>query len=106
MKSVANLLAIASLFTFTSCASMKSNPETNAGSLSSGKLKWRVCKTVELRYLCYLPRDYNPKGRQRWPLLLFLHGSGERGTNVQSVAIHGPLSMAKQGRDFPFIIVG
>jgi predicted peptidase len=103
MKSVACLLTVASLFTFTSCASMKS--KSNAGALSSGKLKCRISKTVETRYLCYLPADYNPKSGQRWPLLLFLHGAGERGTNVQDVAIHGPLKLIKQGRELPFVIV-
>lgn len=56
-------------------------------------------------YLLYLPADYDAGSGKTWPLLLSLHGAGERGTNVQRVAIHGPLSMAKQGREFPFIIV-
>jgi hypothetical protein len=30
-----------------------------------------------MKYLLYLPKDYDQKGA--WPLLLFLHGSGERG---------------------------
>jgi predicted peptidase len=105
MKNVACLLCIVSLLAFTSCASMKSKSKTAAGTLSSGELKWRISKTVEMQYLCYLPKDYDPKNGQRWPLLLFLHGSGERGTNLQSVAIHGPLNLVKQGREFPFIIV-
>jgi predicted peptidase len=105
MKSVACLLAVASLFTFTSCASMKSKSKIAAGALSSGKLKCRISKTAETRYLCYLPADYNPKSGQCWPLLLFLHGAGERGTNVQDVAINGPLKLIKQGRELPFIIV-
>ncbi len=29
------------------------------------------------RYAVYLPREYNPN--TKWPLILFLHGSGERG---------------------------
>jgi len=105
MKTIACLLSVVSLLAVTSCASMKSKPKTVAGALSSGTLKWRVSKTIEMSYLCYLPTNYNPKNGQRWPLMLFLHGSGERGTNVQNVAIHGPLSLVKQGREFPFIIV-
>ena len=38
-------------------------------------------------------------------MLLFLHGAGERGTDIQLAAVHGPLKQVKQGRDFPFIIV-
>jgi len=37
--------------------------------------------------------------------MLFLHGAGERGTNLQRVAIHGPPSLVKNGTNFPFIIV-
>src|SRR5258707_11805204 len=31
------------------------------------------------RYQLYVPADYTP--RRRWPLVLFLHGSGERGAD-------------------------
>src|ERR1700704_4536054 len=33
----------------------------------------------ELRYQVYVPAAYTPA--QRWPLVLFLHGSGERGSD-------------------------
>ena len=85
-------------------ASMKAKAQSNS-LLSAGKLKWKISRTVEMQYLLSLPKDYSSKGGKRWPLILFLHGAGERGTNVQRVAIHGPLSLAKQGREFPFIIV-
>src|SRR5689334_4685210 len=71
----------------------------------SASLKWKINRSGELKYLYYLPKDYNPKGKERWPLMLFLHGAGERGTEVQRVAIHGPMSLVKQGKDFPFIII-
>jgi predicted peptidase len=58
-----------------------------------------------LNYWLYLPDDYNQKPRQRWPLLLFLHGSGERGTNLTTVLKHGPPKLAHEGKKFPFIII-
>jgi predicted peptidase len=51
----------------------------------------------------YLPRGYE-KEAKRWPLLIFLHGAGERGDNLDLVAVHGPLKQVKEGRDLPFII--
>ena len=33
-----------------------------------------------MKYLLYLPKDYNQK--DSWPVLLFLHGSGERGDDL------------------------
>jgi predicted peptidase len=41
-------------------------------------------------YLLSLPDGYGTDPAKRWPLILFLHGAGERGTNVWLVAKHGP----------------
>ena len=103
MKIIACLLSALSLLAFTSCAAMKTKSQTD--TLSSNTLKWRVSQTVELPYLSYFPQDYDSKSGKTWPLMLFLHGAGERGTNVQRVAIHGPLSLVKKGMNFPFIII-
>ncbi len=73
--------------------------------MSSSTLNWKVTRSGELNYQLYLPPSYKPGGKERWPLMLFLHGAGERGTDVKHVALHGPLSMVKQGTNFPFIIV-
>ena len=58
---------------------------------------------VNLDYLLYLPKDYDQK--DSWPLLLFLHGSGERGENLELVKKHGPPKLIAAGKEFPFIIV-
>ena len=43
---------------------------------------------------------------ERWPLLVFLHGSGERGSDIDRVKAHGPPKIAdRQGGGFPFILV-
>jgi predicted peptidase len=38
-------------------------------------------------------------------LILFLHGAGERGTDVWKVATHGPPKNVVEHPDFPFIVV-
>ncbi|MBM4033716.1 MAG: phospholipase [Planctomycetes bacterium] len=63
-----------------------------------------VTKKVACRYLLYLPKGYE-KGRKRWPLLLFLHGAGERGKDLELVKKHGPPRLIAEGHDFPFIVV-
>jgi predicted peptidase len=72
----------------------------------SGKQAAQVMKrdtTIDLPYLLYLPDGYEQKGKL-WPLLLFLHGSGERGSNLQLVKTHGPPKHVDKGRAYPFII--
>jgi predicted peptidase len=59
---------------------------------------------VTLRYLLYLPADYDTKPSEKWPLVLFLHGSGERGDDIEKVKIHGPPNLASQGKEFPFVL--
>lgn len=57
-----------------------------------------------LRYLIYLPRDYRPD-QGAWPVLLFLHGSGEMGTDLEKVKIQGVPRLIAAGQDFPYIVV-
>jgi len=58
---------------------------------------------VQLRYLVYLPKKY--KQAEPAPLLLFLHGSGESGDDLELVKIHGPPKLIAAGKDFPLIVV-
>ena len=63
----------------------------------------------ERQYFVYLPAGYQADAERRWPLLLFLHGDGERGNGREEldwVMVHGPLYEAwVQKRDLPFVIV-
>lgn len=57
------------------------------------------------RFLLYLPEGYQEKKESKWPLIIFLHGAGERGDNLNRVKVHGPPKLVEQGKEFPFIIV-
>jgi predicted peptidase len=63
-----------------------------------------VRKVVRLDYLLYLPAEYSDDG-EPWPLMLFLHGAGERGSDLDLVAKHGPPKLIREGREFPCIVV-
>ncbi|HVY75326.1 MAG TPA: PHB depolymerase family esterase, partial [Puia sp.] len=56
-------------------------------------------------YLLYLPDGYAADTSKQWPLVLFLHGSGESGADLEKVKVHGPPKLVAQGRKFPFILV-
>jgi predicted peptidase len=58
---------------------------------------------VQMNYLLYLPKEYEQK--ESWPLLLFLHGAGERGDDLEQVKKHGPPKLIEAGEQFPFIVV-
>jgi predicted peptidase len=60
---------------------------------------------ADVNYLLFLPKGYDPKAERRWPLIFFLHGAGERGSDVWKVAVHGPPKIAPTRPDFPFIVV-
>ncbi|WP_420455695.1 GDSL-type esterase/lipase family protein [Rubrivirga sp.] len=59
---------------------------------------------VDGQYLARLPDGYDDTS-EPWPLLLFLHGAGERGTDLDLVGVHGPLKEAREGRPMPFVVV-
>ncbi|KAB2838418.1 MAG: hypothetical protein F9K45_11365, partial [Melioribacteraceae bacterium] len=54
-------------------------------------------------YLLYIPENINKN--EKLPVLLFLHGNGERGNDINNVKVNGPLYEVENGRDFPFIII-
>ncbi len=61
-------------------------------------------KEEEFRYWLYLPTDQSAKTDKGFPLLVFLHGAGERG-NPEAVKVHGPpkLVETEAGKTWPFI---
>jgi predicted peptidase len=68
-------------------------------------LHQRTAATLDCQYLLYLPRDYAARPGERRPLLLFLHGAGERGTNVWRAGLHGPARYISAHPDFPFVVL-
>lgn len=63
-----------------------------------------ITKILNCQYLLFLPEDYEKK-QQRWPMILFLHGAGERGNDLNLVKKHGPPKIVENKKDFPFIVV-
>lgn len=61
-------------------------------------------RTLRTQYLIYLPDGYE-SGDERWPMVLFLHGAGERGDDLERLKAHGPPRLLAEGRALPFIVV-
>jgi predicted peptidase len=55
--------------------------------------------------LVYLPPGYDADPGRRWPLILFLHGAGDRGDNGYFIAQNSPFRFVTAGRPLDAIIV-
>lgn len=71
----------------------------------SVKVEVKKGKFLESRFLLYLPEGYQKNDDRQWPLLLFLHGSGESGDMIQFVKKNGPPRLIEEGKKFPYIVV-
>ncbi len=87
------------------CAQMEKKMNSiPPGTQQSQKFEKKITTTVSCNYLLFLPEDYGKK-RQSWPLMVFLHGAGERGSVLNKVKVHGPPKIVENRKDFPFILV-
>jgi predicted peptidase len=84
---------------------MAAKEKSGSGGQSEQMFQKEITKKVSLKYLLYLPKGYGEKKEQKWPLMLFLHGAGERGDDLNLVKKHGPPKLIDQGKEYPFIVV-
>ena len=71
---------------------------------SSEKFITNLAMQVSLKYHIYFPNNYHDSDT-KFPLVLFLHGAGERGDDLRLVEKHGIPKMINNGINFPFITV-
>jgi len=81
MKLPLVFLAAALLFSTTAVAAETQTAQT---------FKRTISRDVSYRYLLHLPPNHAADPARQWPLIIFLHGSGERGEDPWLVAKHGP----------------
>ena len=68
------------------------------------KLKWESDRYFNFGYILNLPKDFDPT--KRYPLVIFLHGAGERGEDPDKVSAHGYLRHVREkDADYPCIIL-
>ncbi len=65
-------------------------PFRAAESQTVQRFEHTITKKVGYEYLLALPAGYDASAGKSWPLIVFLHGSGERGSDPWKVAVHGP----------------
>jgi predicted peptidase len=106
VKKLALTLTLPLLLALGACSTVKNPPAGKPGATQTAR-HFSITRTQILSadYLLFLPADYNAGSGKRWPLILFLHGAGERGTNIWQVTKHGPPKIDVQTTNFPFIVV-
>ena len=99
MKHIAASLALVALIIATPLAQAQTDPQIDQS------FSRKITKTVSANFVVSLPKNYDRDKEKRWPLVMFLHGSGERGDELSKVKVHGPPKLAAKGKDFPFILI-
>ena len=64
-----------------------------------------VTQSFTIGFLLYLPPEYGQGQAQTWPLILFLHGSAENGTDPEQVAANGLPQLLAGDVHFPFMVL-
>ncbi len=65
-------------------------------------------KSLQLGYWLFFPQDYRPRQQspdKAWPLMIFLHGRGESGDDLNLVKTWGPPKLVADQPDFPFVLI-
>lgn len=65
-----------------------------------GNLEVETVQKQQLGYLLSIPKKTNEKK----PLIVFLHGSGEKGTDTEKLKIHGPLKYIQNNKLDAYIL--
>ncbi|AKA36038.1 dienelactone hydrolase family protein [Flagellimonas lutaonensis] len=65
----------------------------------------QVSVTENLRYYLYFPEPYEAEPEKEFGLLLFLHGGGESGANLDEIKKNGPPKLLAEGKQFPFLVL-
>lgn len=81
------------LFAFTFCFISKADATVSKGSKEKKKYE----------YLLYLPKDYKTTNK-KYPLVIYLHGSSQKGKDLNKLKAYGLPQLIDQGADFDFII--
>ena len=94
------IIVLSALF-FVSC---QSHTERKIIPEPGSQTPQEINVNILLKYLLYLPENYDPNRKEGYPTILFLHGAGERGDSVQAVTMWGPPKIAEK-KGLPFIVI-
>src|SRR5580658_8881297 len=104
---IALVLACCAVPATAAVPSPKTPPTRPEPPQETGFLNRRIeLHGVTYRFQVYLPEEWRRDDRKQWPIILFLHGRGERGTEgMWQTQIGLPQAVRDHPDRWPFIIV-
>ena len=85
------------------------SPGVCFGEAASGQhpeeFRGTVTRSVEMKYLLFIPDGYGDNQAKKWPLIMYLHGGSRRGDDIEKLREPGwglPALLEKK-KSFPFI---
>jgi predicted peptidase len=86
-------------------SSSRAFAEEAASQLTPQSFESQITIKLGYKYFLTLPDGYAADTAKKWPLLVFLHGAGERGDDLNLLKKHGPPKMISAGHKFDAIVV-
>lgn len=77
----------------------------SAGGASAQQAEMRAAAQIpaDINYLLYTPQGYKDSDKE-FPLVVWLHGGDQGGSDLSLVRESGLPSMIEQGKEFPFVV--
>lgn len=82
------------------------NPTPAPAPLPTGVTAQKVKNPKVIKdFLRQLPATYNDDVNKKWPVIFFLHGMGERGSDINIVKRASLAAIAAKDENFPYILI-
>lgn len=91
-----------SFFVSSLCCQQGLQAQSIQGVATSTYSKESVCN---YQYALFKPSNNQAAINGQYPLIIALHGAGERGNDLQLLRKHGVLKLAERQSDFPFYVL-
>lgn len=69
------------------------------------RIDTQIAKSICMDYLLYVPAGYEAESSKKWPLILYLHGAGGSGMQLDQIRKEGLPARLETEPDFPFVVV-
>jgi predicted peptidase len=109
MRFLTSIIAFCVIFASMRCSIARAEEKSSQSAMEK-----EITVKAKLKFFVALPEGYekaasegsaNEKSVEKYPLLIFLHGAGEQGADLNAIKIHGMPKLLDKGKKFPFIVV-